>query len=363
MTGKYFILAFLSLHALIHLMGFVKAMNPESLPALPFPISLFKGIFWLVTALVLFFAAILLWKNIDFWWMIALFGVLLSSWLIYDYGEPAKFGWIPNILLILAIVIGWGHYHYSHMYQQDVKSNLALKKSNLPTRQMNELPLPVQKYLNFCSVNKGHMPTHVFFKMYGRMQDGKGGWFDFTSEQYDFFKPYARLFFMEGKMKGLKVPGYHRWSDGKGSMDVSVFGLIPVIHYEGQMMDQSDAVTLLNDICLLAPAALLDPILKWQSINELQVRVFFPYPGGEISAVLFFDPEGKLVNFISEDRYDVAKGKKFRFSTPVTAYTRINGINVVKSADAIWHYPEGDFTYAEFNLIDIQINPAVFLRK
>lgn len=363
MLGKYIILVFLGIHGAIHLMGFVKALHPESLTALPTAISIPKGLLWLLTALVLGLAFILLILDKENWWVAALIGVSISSWLIYDYGETARFGWVANAALMIAIVIGWGHDHYAQVYQWDVKNGLEQKKALLPTRQLAELPLPVQKYLRLCGIHKEQRPDHVFFTMNGKMQNGKGSWFDFTSEQYDFFEPYSRSFFMLGKIKGLKVPGYHKWTDGKGSMDVSLFGLIPILHYEGQMMYQSDAVTLLNDICLMVPSALLDPNFRWENIDSFTTKIYFPYPGGEVSANLIFDEEGKLINFVSEDRYDVGKGKIFRFSTPVTAYTRINGTNVVKSADAIWHYPEGDFTYAKFNLIDIQTNPTEFRQR
>lgn len=351
MIGKYIILTFLGLHGLIHIMGLAKALRPETLAELPLPISIPKGLIWLLTAVVFLLAFYLLLKGAENWWMAAIIGVCLSSWLIYDYGEAARYGWVANAFLMIAIVIGWGHSLYPQQYRSDVKAGLEKLKSKLPVRSLQDLPLPVQKYLLFSGIDKAEMPDYVFFKMYGRMQDGKGSWFAFTSEQYDFFRPYARHFYMEGIMKGLKVPGYHKWSEGKGSMDVRLFGLIPVMHFDGQMMDQSDAVTLLNDFCLIAPAALLDPALRWEPVDNQRAKVYFPYPGGEVAADLIFDREGKLVNFISFDRYDVGKGKKFKFSTPITGYTRLNGKNVIKSADAIWHYPEGDFTYAKFNVV------------
>ncbi|MBP6397373.1 MAG: hypothetical protein KBF57_00360 [Saprospiraceae bacterium] len=355
MVGKYIIMAFLAIHGLIHFMGFIKALQPDRLTALPDLISMPKGLLWLLCMLVLGLAFILLFVGNENWWVAALIGVCISSWLIYDYGEAARYGWIANAALMIAIVIGWSHSHYAQAYRWDVKKALEQKKSKLATRPLEELPLPVQKYLSYCGSNTDRRPTHVFFTMNGKMQDSKGSWFDFTSEQYDFFEPYSRSFLMYGKIKGLNVPGYHKWTEGKGSMDVRVFGLIPILHYEGQMMDQSDAVTLLNDICLMVPSALLDPNFRWENIDSFTTKIYFPYPGGEVSADLIFNEEGKLINFISDDRYDVGRGKKFRFSTPVTAYTKINDTNVVKSADAIWHYPEGDFTYAKFNLAVIEI--------
>jgi hypothetical protein len=48
--------------------------------------------------------------------------------------------------------------------------------------------------------------------------------------------------------------------------------------------------------------------------------------------------------------------KQYRFSTPVTDYKNINGINVPTYGEAIWHYPDGEFVYGKFSLKTIHYN-------
>jgi hypothetical protein len=48
--------------------------------------------------------------------------------------------------------------------------------------------------------------------------------------------------------------------------------------------------------------------------------------------------------------------KSYPFSTPVHAYKNINGLNLMSEADAVWHYPDGEFTYGRFRLKDIKYN-------
>jgi hypothetical protein len=48
--------------------------------------------------------------------------------------------------------------------------------------------------------------------------------------------------------------------------------------------------------------------------------------------------------------------KQYPFSTPISDYRNINGINVMTRGDAIWHYPDGEFTYGKFLLKDIEYN-------
>jgi hypothetical protein len=44
------------------------------------------------------------------------------------------------------------------------------------------------------------------------------------------------------------------------------------------------------------------------------------------------------------------------FSTPVSNYKNINGINVMTYGETIRHYPDGKFTYGKFNLKKIEYN-------
>jgi hypothetical protein len=89
-------------------------------------------------------------------------------------------------------------------------------------------------------------------------------------------------------------------------------------------------------------------------------KAVFTNGTNKISATLYFNHEGQLVNFISDDRYAVSDMKQYRFSTPVKEYTSLNGINIFKSGEAVWHYPDGEFVYGRFVLKSIEYNVAQF---
>src|SRR5690606_41027563 len=55
--------------------------------------------------------------------------------------------------------------------------------------------------------------------------------------------------------------------------------------------------------------------------------------GITISAVLYFNNKGQLINFISDDRTDVSDMKQYRFSTPVHRYKNINGMNILAEGE------------------------------
>jgi len=74
---------------------------------------------------------------------------------------------------------------------------------------------------------------------------------------------------------------------------------------------------------------------------------------------LKFDNEGKLIDFISYDRFETADGKVYRnypWRTPVREYGWFNGLHLPSKADLIWDRQDGDFCYGMFNLEEIRYN-------
>jgi hypothetical protein len=134
--------------------------------------------------------------------------------------------------------------------------------------------------------------------------------------------------------------------------------LFPVAHLEGAEMFQSETVTFFNDLCLFAPMNLVDPTIEWEEISSNRARAHFTNKGVTITADLIFNDQGQLVNFISDDRFAAEDGemKKYRFSTPVSDYKEVNGMLLPTYGEAIWHYPDGEFTYGKFHLEKIDYN-------
>ncbi len=57
-------------------------------------------------------------------------------------------------------------------------------------------------------------------------------------------------------------------------------------------MFEADTVTMFNDMCLMAPATLIDKRITWQTIDDLTVAETFTNQSVTISAVLQFNDEG-----------------------------------------------------------------------
>jgi hypothetical protein len=178
----------------------------------------------------------------------------------------------------------------------------------------------------------------------------------FTSQQYNFMQIPTRLFFMKAVMKNLPVAGYHCFKNGKASMDIRLMSLFKVQFQDGPEMDLSETVTFFNDMCCLAPATLIDKRIKWLEVDGNKVNASFTNNNITVSAWLYFNDEGALINFSSQDRYSSDAGKKLPWATPLKDYQQINGYKVMQNAETIYSYPDRDLCYGTFELVSVKYN-------
>jgi hypothetical protein len=352
-------------HGLIHLMGFAKAFGYGNISQLTKDIPKSIGFFWLLTALLFIIATILILLKKESWIVIATLTAILSQLLIFTVWKDAKFGTIANLIIIVVTFLSWTTYNFESTFKKDVKANLNKSKTTnstdlLTEKDIESLPEPVQKYLRYCDVINKPKVKNVRIVFDGEMREKGKDWFKFRSVQYNFFEKPTRLFFMKANMFGTTVPGYHNYQNAKASMQVKLFGLIPMVNESGIEMNKAETVTVFNDMCLMVPATLIDKRIEWEIIDKHAVKATFNNQGFQINAFLKFNEKGQLTNFISEDRYEINHMKHYRFSTPVKDYRNIDGINVLTFGEAIWHYPEGEFVYGKFYLNTIDYNVSEF---
>jgi hypothetical protein len=111
-------------------------------------------------------------------------------------------------------------------------------------------------------------------------------------------------------------------------------------------------------MCILAPASLVDASVAWREIDARTVEARFTNAGHTIDAVLSFDRTGDLADFVSNDRYayDGDSYRKIPWRTPVTDYRMHGDFRLAARGDACWREPEAEWTYARFEIEDIQYN-------
>ena len=362
---KTALLILILIHGLIHVMGFVKGFELLEVKQLAQPISRYFGILWLLGFILLMVAAFYLFSNNNYYWIIAFAAVILSQILIINFWKDAKFGTIANIIILISVVLAFSKIGFYKRYQTDVNAALNsppyFDNSLLTVVDIQHLPEPIKKYLNYTGAIGKPKANNFRIVMKGKLRKNEQSeWMSFKSEQHNFMHNPTRLFFMNAVMKQLPVAGYHCFKNGDAFMDIRLFSIFKVQYQEGADMDKAETVTFFNDMCCMAPATLIDNRIVWQDKGNNVVQATFTNNGISISANLNFNETGELVNFISNDRYNVDAGKKMPWSTPLSNYRTKDNLTLAKYAETINTYPDRDMVYGKFEIESVSYNCKEF---
>jgi hypothetical protein len=356
----------IALHGLIHLTGFAKAFKYAEINQLTQQISRPAGLAWLLCSLLFGVAGALLLFRLPTWWWAALPALLVSQALVFAFWSDAKFGTIANLIILVPVLATAAEARpgsYGNRFKTAAREGLA-RHAEMPLvteADLNHLPDPVQRYLRITGA-VGRPRIRNFRAVFtGEFRNGlKSPWMTFRSEQFNFYDPPARLFLMKAGMYGLPVEGLHLFRGDAATMQIKVASLVRVVDAKGPKMNQGETVTLFNDLCLLAPAALIDrEHIQWEAVGPLAARARFTNRGVTIGALLTFNEAGELTDFLSNDRFLSSDGTTYLslpWSTPASGYRDIDGRRIVGNAAAVWHTPEGAFVYGTFSLAEIGYN-------
>ena len=175
--------------------------------------------------------------------------------------------------------------------------------------------------------------------------------------QYNFFGRPARIFLMKAHMFAVPVRALHIYSQEQATFTVRVASMANMVDHSGPEISAAETVTLLNDMCFFAPGALVDDRLEWEAVDDRTCTVAFTNGAHRVGAELHFNEGDELIDFVSDHRpasQNDGTLRPLRWSTPFRDYREIDGLRIPTSGDAVYEYPEGDFTYGRFHLASIE---------
>lgn len=350
-------------HGLIHLLGLTKSMGWAS--PLQASISRPVGALWALSALLFSTAAILIGLQARAFWLPALAALVLSQTLIVAAWSEAKFGTLGNLLVLLGVVLGLaasGTASFAQVYRREVEQRLPRAPAHAIVRaeDLSHLPPAVRRYLEVAGVVGRERVRNFRARLSGEIRPSvESRFMPFRAEQHNFYEPHARLFFLQSSKLGVPVDALHLYLGNTATMQVKVASLFSVVDARGQEMNQGETVTLFNDMCVFAPATLIDPSIEFREIDARTAQGTFTNSGTTVSAVLSFNDAGELVNFVSDDRYLSSDGKtytKLRWSTPLRNYRAFSGARLASRGEASWRLQSGEFVYARLEIEDVEYN-------
>jgi hypothetical protein len=252
--------------------------------------------------------------------------------------------------------------NYKKAFKAEVNQALqtTTKSQFVTPDDIEHLPEPVQKYLIYTGAVGKEKIQNVHIRFNGTFSTAPGRKYQqFESEQNNFFAKPKRIFLMKMRMFGILLQGFHLYKEAEAVMKIKIASLFEVVNAKGEKMNQGETVTVFNDMCLMAPAALIDADVEWQTIDSLTVKATYKNGAITITATLYFNETGELINFVSNDRFMSADGKTYKnfpWSTPARDYKDFGGRKVPGYGEAIWHMPEGEYCYGKFNLQMVEYN-------
>jgi len=270
-----------------------------------------------------------------------------------------------NILIfIIAMTTFTSCTSSKKMFQLKKSEEFALQpvkvESVLSKQEAAHLPACVQKYLVYTGAIGKSKTQNVCIEFDAEMYRKPGDKpMKAHSVQYNFYGNYSRLFLMKASKMGIPFRALHIYKDYQAIFQVKVAELFKVVNISGEELTKAETVTLLNDMCVFSPGSLVDKRLTWSEIDSLSTKVTLTNGKYIVTAILYFNELGELINFMSDDRsalQDDGTVKTFRWTTPVSEYIEFEGRKIPTVGKTIWHYPEGEFTYGVFTLKSIKYN-------
>ena len=352
------------IHGAIHLMGFAKAFGYGNMEQLTMQISKPMGLLWFLAFVLFMLSGTVLLSKAEWWYIPAMLAVVLSTVLVIMVWKEAKFATIANVIILAGIILTYATASYKGRYLSEVgtllSQDIQSSQQVLTESDIDRLPEAVQKYIRYTGFVGKPVVRNFRVVFEGKIRKNEQSpWMPLTSEQYNFLNNSVRLFFLNATMKGLPVAGFHSFRNGEAFMDIRLLSLIKVQYEKGREMGISETVTFFNDMCCLAPGALTDKRIKWLETDKLKVKAEFTNNHITVSAWLYFNEKGELVNFVSDNRYayDAELGMlQLPWSTPLSDYRMIDGYRLAGRAETIYNYPAGPCSYGNFNLKHVAYN-------
>lgn len=269
---------------------------------------------------------------------------------------------VPAMVAVAALLAGCAS--LETRFDADVADEFRRQGSSKP-ETLSEgdialLPETVKRYIRYSgSVGKEKIRNMRISFSSEMFRTPGGAPLKASSRQYNFYGDLGRLFLMNARMFGLPVVARHLYREEKATFIVRAASLFTMVDASGTDLSKTETVTLLNDMCVFAPAALVDGRLQWRELSARETEVTLTNGPYTVSATLTFGENGELTDFVSLDRSALQDDGSFKaepWSTPVSRYRNIRGRRIPTYGETIWRRETGDFVYGRFTLVDIEYN-------
>lgn len=264
------------------------------------------------------------------------------------------------IIGLLLIVVVIGKINASIQFNKEVKELFAqsenISDQKFHASQLHNLPEPVQRYFNHILKEGQPYLSYARIRHDGQFKAGfDKEWVNITGEQY---ATTGKPGFIWKGTTSMFVARDMYISD-KGRLIVSIFSLFNVVNAEGESYNQGELLRWLGESVLYPTNLLPGKRLEWIPIDSNTAKLVFNYKGISLFFKIAFNAIGEITEMETK-RYMDAKNKE-TWVIKATNYKEFNNVMIPASFDVLWRLDKGDFSYAKFNITEVEYNnPAKF---
>lgn len=262
------------------------------------------------------------------------------------------------LFILMGVLMLWFHIPYSPVkkqFQDDIaaltaNNQLSVGNEVFTDDDFSHLPPAIQRYIKNC----GYIgtPKMSYLKMeyhdvnFSQSRNGPTQTIDYT--QYNFIKEPCRMAIIDSSMFGIPFEGYDYYQNGTGGMKGFIAKAITLFDQTGAAMDKACLATFLAE-SLFAPAILLQDYITFEEISDYEVRAAASYGAQTASGIFTFNEQYEMISFTTNDRAAAGMDGNIEY-IPWSAlcnnyqYSQ-SGIKYPTKFQAVWNYPDEDFTY------------------
>lgn len=352
----------LCIHGLIHLMGFVKAFDLANIDGIHSTISRSVGLIWLLVTLLFLSAAIGFLTEKSFWPIVAIVALVLSQVLFILVWKDARWGTIPNILILVIAIPSYGAFQFHHMVDNEIVALLTRveeRKEAIQKFDSENLPAPVLHWLKKSGALEKEPTTCARIKQVGRMRTSPDGtWMNFTATQYfDFNNPAFVWSTQVEVMPLVSMVGRDKFTNGEGSMLIKFLSLTPVVdESNNEKINSGTMLRYMGELSWFPTTVLRSPV-TWESMDSLSAKASLNYKNTRAEGIFYFSENGDFKAFEAERYYGAGVDAQLeKWRVEAVDYKEINGIRIPYKNRAIWKLKSGDFIWLELEIVTLETN-------
>lgn len=351
------------IHGLLHSLGAIQGLGLKNFKELSLPISKTFGVIWLMTTLLFIIYLILYLSNIKIAWLLGFAAVICSQVVIIYFWQDAKFGTIPNIIILTMAMIQFGTYRFQKEISREtnelISENKKFEQKIVTEEDLADLPEPVRNWLLKSKI-VGKPFIHfgkVIQSAKMKMKPEQEKWMDAQAEQYTFIDEPAFIWSVRAKMNGLLFfLGRDKFANGQGEMLIKLNSLFSVVNEKGFKIDEGAMQRYLGEMVWF-PSMALSPYITWEQIDDHAAKATMDYNGRKCSGIFHFNDDSDFTKYTAmRFKGNEETSKRHEWVLLVQEYAEFEGIRIPSLMTATWKLETENWTWLELEIHDIMYN-------